>query len=47
MTKLVGEKCNDWDEQLSGVLYIYCTTYKVMNYMLFQLIYYLHPLMPI
>jgi hypothetical protein len=48
LTKLVNEKCNDWDEHLHTILIAYQTTFKVtINHTPFKLIYGLHPLMPI
>ncbi len=48
MTKLVSENRIDWDEHLSTMLFSYSTTYKVATwYTPYQLVYGLHPLMPI
>jgi hypothetical protein len=48
LTKLVSENIIDWDEHLSIVLFSYRTTYKVViGYTPYQLVYGLHPLMPI
>ncbi len=47
-TKLISENIRDWDEHLSKVLFLYKTTYKVATwYTPYQLVYGLHPLMPI
>jgi hypothetical protein len=38
----------DWDEDLPTILFSYITTYKVpIRYTSYQLVYGLHPLMPI
>ncbi len=43
LTKLVNENINDWDEQLSTILFSYPTTYKVgIGHTPFQLVYGLH-----
>ncbi len=48
MTKLVSDIRIDWDEHLSTMLFSYKTTYKVITgYTPYQLMYGLHPLMPI
>ncbi len=48
MTKLINENKIDWDEYLSIVLFSYRTEYKVATrYTPYQLMYGLHPLMPI
>ncbi len=48
MTKLDDENRIDWDEHLSIVLFSYKITYKVViGYTPYQLVYGLHPLMPI
>jgi hypothetical protein len=48
LIKLVGENRIDWDEHLSKVLFSYITAYKVATrYTPYQLLYGLHPLMPI
>jgi hypothetical protein len=48
LTKLVSENRIDWDEHLSTMLFSYSTTYKVATwYTPYQLVYGLHPLMPI
>jgi hypothetical protein len=48
LTKLVNENIIDWDEHLSIVLFSYRTAYKmVTRYTTYQLLYGLHPLMPI
>ncbi len=48
MTKLVSENRLDWDEHLSTMLFSYKTTYKVaIGYTTYQLVFGLHPLMPI
>jgi len=47
-TKLVNEKKIDWDEHLSIVLFSDRIAYKVVTcYTPYQLVYGLHPLMPI
>ncbi len=48
MTKLVSENKTNWDEHLSIVLFSYRTAYKMaIRYTPYQLVYGLHPLMPI
>jgi hypothetical protein len=48
LTKLVSENKIDWDEHMSTMLFSYKTTYKVTTrYTPYQLVYGLHPLMPI
>jgi hypothetical protein len=48
LTKLVSDIRIDWDEHLSTMLFSYKTTYKVITgYTPYQLMYGLHPLMPI
>jgi len=48
LTKLVSENKTDWDEHLFIVLFSYKTAYKVVTgYTPYQLMYGLHPLMPI
>jgi hypothetical protein len=48
LTKLVNENKNDWDGHLSTFLFSYQTTYKVgTGHTPFQLVYGLHPLLPI
>jgi hypothetical protein len=48
LTNLVNEKKIDWDEHLSTILFSHRTVYKVVtSYTPYQLIYGLHPLMPI
>ncbi len=48
LTKLINENKTDWDEYLSTMLFSYRTTYKVaIGYTPYQLVYGLHPLMPI
>ncbi len=48
MTKLVNDNKTNWDEHLSTVLFSYKITYKVATwYIPYQLMYGLHPLMPI
>ncbi len=48
LTKLVSENKTDWDEHLSIVLFSYITVYKVARgYTPYQLVYGLHPSMPI
>ncbi len=48
MTKLVSENRTNWDEHLSTMLFAYRTTYKIATcYTPYQLVYGLHPLMPI
>jgi len=48
LTKLVSENRIGWDEHLFKVLFSYRTTYKVTTrYTPYQLVYGLHPLMPI
>jgi len=48
LTKLISENRTNWDEHLSIVLFLYKTTYQVTTwYTPYQLMYGLHPLMPI
>jgi len=48
LTKLVSENRTDWDEHLSTMLFSYKIAYKVATwYTPYQLVYGLHPLMPI
>jgi len=48
LTKLISENRTDWDEHMLTVLFSYTTTYKVtIGYTPYQLVYGLHPLMPI
>jgi len=48
LTKLVSENRTDWDEHLSTMLFSYKIAYKVATwYTPYQLMYGLHPLMPI
>jgi len=48
LTKLVNENKTNWDEHLSTMLFSYRTTYKVATwYTPYQLVYGLHPLIPI
>ncbi len=48
MTKLVNENRTDWDEHLLTMLFSYRITYKVATGSTpYQLVYGLHPLMPI
>ncbi len=48
MTKLINDNKTNWDEHLSTMLFSYKTTYKVaIGYTPYQLVYGLHPLMPI
>ncbi len=48
MIKLVSENKIDWDEHLPTILFSYKTTYKVtIRYTPYQLVYGLHPLIPI
>jgi len=48
LTKLVSENKIYWDEHFSIMLFSYRTTYKVATrYTPYQLVYGLHPLMPI
>jgi len=48
LTKLINENKTYWDEHLSTMLFSYRTTYKVATgYTPYQLVYGLHPLMPI
>jgi hypothetical protein len=48
LTKLVSENKIVWDEHLFTMLFSYSTTYKVATwYTPYQLVYGLHPLMPI
>ncbi len=48
MTKLVNDNRINWDEHLSIVLFSYIITYKIATgYTLYQLMYGLHPSMPI
>ncbi len=48
LTKLISENGTDWDEHMSTMLFSYRTVYKVTTrYTPYQLVYGLHPLMPI
>jgi hypothetical protein len=48
LTKLVSENITNWDEHLSTMLFSYKTAYKVTTwYTPYQLVYGLHPLLPI
>jgi len=48
LTKLVSENKTNWDEHLSTMLISYIIAYKVaIEYTPYQLMYGLHPLMPI
>ncbi len=48
LTKLVNENRTNWDERLSTMLFSYIITYKVtIGYTPYQLMYGLHPSMPI
>jgi hypothetical protein len=48
LTKLVSENRIDWDEHLFTMLFSYKITYKIaIGYTPYQLMYGLHPLMPI
>jgi hypothetical protein len=48
LTKLISENKIDWDEHLSIVLFSYKIVYKIATrYTPYQLVYGLHPLMPI
>ncbi len=48
MTKLVNDNITYWDEHLSTMLFSCRTTYKVATrYTPYQLVYGLHPLIPI
>ncbi len=48
LIKLVSENRIDWDEHLSTMLFSYKIAYKVVTwYTSYQLVYGLHPLMPI
>ncbi len=48
MTKLVSENRTNWDEHLSTMLFSYINAYKVATWSTpYQLVYGLHPLMPI
>jgi hypothetical protein len=48
LTKLINDNKTNWDEHLSTMLFSYKTTYKVaIGYTPYQLVYGLHPLMPI
>jgi hypothetical protein len=48
LTKLFNENIIDWDEHLSIVLFSYRIAYKgTTRYTPYQLVYGLHPLMPI
>jgi hypothetical protein len=48
LTKLVSENKTNWDEHLSTMLISYIIAYKVaIGYTPYQLVYGLHPLMPI
>ncbi len=45
---MVNENRNDWDEYLSTILFSYQTAYKAeIGHTPFQLVYGLHPLLPI
>jgi hypothetical protein len=47
LTKLINEKLNDYNEHLGAILFAYHITFKVnMKHTPFQLLYGLHPLMP-
>lgn len=47
LTKLVNEKCNDWDKHLHTIFLAYQIAFKVaIGHTFFQLVYGLHPLMP-
>jgi hypothetical protein len=48
LIKLVNDNKTNWDEHLPTVLFSYKITYKVaIGYTPYQLVYELHPLMPI
>jgi hypothetical protein len=48
LTKLVNDNRTNWDEHLSMVLFSYIIAYKLtIEYTPYQLVYELHPLMPI
>jgi hypothetical protein len=48
LTKLVSEDRTNWDEHLFTLLFSYKSTYKVATrYTPYQLVYGLHPLLPI
>jgi hypothetical protein len=48
LSKLVSENTTDWDEHLSIVLFSYIITYNIIiGYTPYQLVYGLHPLIPI
>jgi len=48
LTKLINENKTNWDEHLSTMLFSYRSAYKVATwYTPYQLVYGLHPLMPI
>jgi hypothetical protein len=48
LTKLVNENRTYWDEHMSTMLFSYKTMYRVVTwYTPYQLMYGLHPLMPI
>jgi hypothetical protein len=48
LTKLISENKTNWDEHLSTMLFSYKIVYKVATwYIPYQLVYGLHPLMPI
>ncbi len=48
LTKLVSENRTNWDEHLSTMLFSYINAYKVATWSTpYQLVYGLHPLMPI
>ncbi len=48
LTKLISENRTNWDEHLSIMLFSYRFAYKVaIGYTPYQLVYGLHPLMPI
>ncbi len=47
-TKLINENRTDWDEHMFAMLFSYISTYKIATrYRPYQLMYGLHPLMPI
>ncbi len=48
LTNLISENIIDWDEHLPTMLFSYKIIYKItIRYTLYQLVYGLHPLMPI
>ncbi len=47
LTKFISENKTYWDEHMSTMLFSYKTAYKITRYIPYQLVYGLHPLMPI